>query len=230
LAGRDLITPERVIRVLKLKPDSTSEEDRVAIARWVEAASSMIREETGREFDEVVTEARTFHLYGANSIYLPELLDTASIQWVRDASGAELPQLDYTSYQSTGYGYEIRQPVAEKLKGCYLHLHVAGFPGYSGGSYPPEHLDWFVRNFEEGRPPGSIYGDRVAVMADWGYAQIPAHIAFQAERIVRTWYKQLDLFAETQAVEEFGEPSGPLPSPILAALKSWKIKKVAVLH
>lgn len=189
-------------------------DDEVKIAEWIESASALIREETGRDFrapSEVVE--LTLPTYQGSRVYVPELLSRGDVETVTDDYG-------------TARTYRWSQPHQHKGKGSYLIITPLYNPRTE--ELPAEYADHFLRNFTDDYRPNP-YGNEITVRARVGYDTIPPQINTYCEVTVRRWYYRIQNVGHSIEREESGTPGEHLPPSVLSGLASWKLPRRQVL-
>lgn len=174
----------------------------------VESASGMVREHTGRRFNEDrVLETRTLYPQGRRSVYVDELFSADDIVSVTDSYGSVLE-------------YNFRPDIrAGRAKGGRLIFPTRVF---DVDYLPPEHSDHFVRNMHGYSLEGTL--DEINVSATFGWGDnLPPEIRYIVARTVMVWYKgELAHFASTFNLE-MGETVVPekLPASVVGQLSDW---------
>lgn len=187
-------------------------DDDTLIDDMIKAASSMIRDHTGRRFSTPPTvEARDYPVRGAlDRLYVDEVFEPSQIVSVT----APDVTLSPVSYEAVSTDYSLK-------KGLWLYF--GGAANLPLGSYPPDHSDWFIREFSGGPPTEYFVPGVVRVTAEFGWEEIPAEIEFMTRTCVKYWYETQVAHFGRQFDAAEGRIIFPehLPSSVLKGLEAW---------
>lgn len=217
MSEQDLTTVEAVRRYVG--GSALEQENEVLLAEMIRSVSSTIREETGRRFSTPrLLEAREFYVRAyEDRLYVDELFAPSDIVSVATPAG------DVVVYEPMP---ERKRPP----KGTWL-LFGGTQMSLPPSGYPPDHANWFVKNFAGGSPNVFAPPGRVIVTATYGYVKVPDDIEWRARQTIKEWYelgvehfgRQFDASQIRQIVPE------ALPSSVASALKPYKHPDLLVM-